>query len=77
MTNVYFHCSDHEHMLAARSGVAIDNLVEACQHAERIVRSYVMTANAEDWRNWVLHATDELGNEIFAVPFASVVGKLH
>jgi hypothetical protein len=36
-----------------------------------------MTANAEDWRNWVLHATDELGNEIFAVPFASVVGKLH
>jgi hypothetical protein len=36
-----------------------------------------MTANAEDWRNWVLHATDELGEELFTVPFASVVGKLH
>jgi hypothetical protein len=77
MTNIYFHCSDEEHMLAARGVVAIDSLVEACEHADRIVRSYVMTAGTEDWRNWVLHATDDLGNEIFNVPFASVVGKPH
>ena len=77
MTNVYFHCSDHEYVLAPRRGVRIDNLVEACEHAERLVRSYVMSASAEDWRNWVLHATDELGGELFSVPFASVVGRLH
>ena len=36
-----------------------------------------MMASAEDWRGWVLYATDELGEEIFTVPFASVLGKLH
>jgi hypothetical protein len=77
MTNVYFHCSDDEHVFAGKRGVAIESLVEACEHAHRIVRSYVMTADTEDWCNWVLHATDDLGNEIFNVPFASVVGRLH
>jgi hypothetical protein len=36
-----------------------------------------MTPGAEDWRNWVLHVTDEFGEEIFALPFASVLGKPH
>jgi hypothetical protein len=77
MTNVYFHCANEEHEFAARRGVPIDNLVEACEHAHRIVRSYVMTAGEEDWRGWVLYATDELGEEIFTVPFASVLGRVH
>jgi hypothetical protein len=77
MTNVYFHCSDHEYTLAPRRGVKIESLVEACEHAERLVRSYVLMPNAEDWRNWVLHATGELGEELFSMPFASVVGKPH
>jgi hypothetical protein len=77
MTDVYFHCTDDGCVLGTTRGVAIDGLVEAFEHADRIVRSYVMTASAEDWRNWVLHATDELGGELFTVPFASVLGKLH
>jgi hypothetical protein len=77
MPSIFFHCANEEHEFAARRGVAIDNLVEACEHAHRIVRSYVMTAGEEDWRGWVLYATDELGEEIFTVPFASVLGKLH
>jgi len=77
MPSVFFHCANEEHEFAARRSVAIDNLVEACEHAHRIVRSYVMTASEEDWRGWVLYATDELGEEIFTVPFASVLGKLH
>ena len=77
MTNVFFHCANEEHEFAAKRGVVIDNLVEACEHAHRIVRSCVMTASAEDWRSWVLYATDELGEEIFTLPFASVLGKLH
>ena len=48
MTNVYFHCANEEHEFAAKRGVPIDNLVEACEHAHRIVRSYVMTASAEE-----------------------------
>jgi hypothetical protein len=77
MTDVYFHCSDDEHVFIARRGVAIDSLTEAWQHADRMVRSLVMTPSTEDWREWVLHVTDELGEEIFALPFASVLGRLH
>ena len=77
MTDVYFHCTDDGRVLSTTRGVAIDRLAEALDHADRIVRSYVMTASTEDWRNWVLYATDELGGELFTVPFASVLGKLH
>ena len=77
MTDVYFHCTDDGHVMFARRGVAIEGLAEAVAHADRLVRAYVMTANSEDWRNWTLYATDELGGELFTMPFASVLGKLH
>jgi hypothetical protein len=40
------------------------------------VGSLVMAPTLEDWRGWVLHVSDELGEEIFTVPFASMLGKL-
>jgi hypothetical protein len=76
MSAVYFHCSDDTHVLLDRQGVAM-NLAEARVHAECLVRSYVAHPNAEDWRNWVLHVTDDLGDEIFELPFAAVLGQLH
>ncbi|MCA6121539.1 hypothetical protein J6500_06410 [Bradyrhizobium sp. WSM 1704] len=76
MSAVYFHCSDEQHVLLDRNGAAMD-LAEARVHAERLVRSYVMTPSAEDWRNWVLHVTDDLGDELFELPFAAVLGELH
>jgi hypothetical protein len=45
MADVFFHCSDEEHVLIDKSGAAISDLVEACEHAERLARSYIMTAN--------------------------------
>ena len=44
---------------------------------ERLVRSLVMTPWAEDWRHWVMHVTDNQGEEIFDLPFNSILGKLH
>jgi hypothetical protein len=76
MTELYFHCSDDEHVLIDECGAAMD-LAEAHEHAERLVRSLIMIPSAEDWRSWILHVTDELGDEIFIVPFTSVLGKLH
>ena len=76
MTDVYFHCSDAEHVFIDRRGAAV-NFSEAFDHAERLVRAMIMSPSTEDWRDWVLHATDELGDELFAVPFASVLGRLH
>ena len=77
MTEVYFHCSDATHDLIDHRGLAVRDLAEAFVHADRLVRAMLMKPNAEDWRGWELRVTDDLGCEIFAVPFASVLGKLH
>lgn len=77
MTEVYFHCSDAEHYCIDRRGIAIDNLTQAHEYAERLARSLVMAPSVEDWRGWSLHVTDDLGEEIFVVSFASVLGPLH
>ena len=31
----------------------------------------------EDWRDWVLHVSDDQGDELFVVPFTFVLGKPH
>jgi len=46
MTDVYFHCPDDGQVLSATRDVAI---VVPFEHADRIVRSYVMMASVEDW----------------------------
>jgi hypothetical protein len=77
MAQVYFHCSNDEEVWVDGRGVAVGNLVEAHKQAAIVVRSLLMTPGVEDWRDWVLHANDDLGEEIFAVPFASFLGKPH
>ncbi len=42
-----------------------------------MVHSLIMTPVLEDWRGWVLHVTDRDGEEIFDLPFASMLGKPH
>jgi hypothetical protein len=77
MAQVYFHYSNPEEMLMDRCGAAIADLAEAHEHAALAVRSLIMAPGAEDWRGWVLHVSDDLGEEMFTVPFASVLGKPH
>lgn len=77
MTDVYFNCSSPGHILRDRRGVSVSDFAEAYAHAEGFVRGLVMTPTAEDWRGWELSVTDELGCEIFSIPFAAVVGKPH
>jgi hypothetical protein len=77
MTEVYFHCSNADQLLVDSRGATVSNLSEACAHALRLVHSMMMTPNTEDWRGWELQVTDDLGEEIFVIPFASALGKLH
>ncbi|MGC1561305.1 MAG: hypothetical protein WA820_15850 [Bradyrhizobium sp.] len=77
MTQVYFHCSNADGAWVDRRGAIIADLMEAHEQAALVVRSLLMAPTAEDWRGWVLHVSDDLGEEIFAVPFASILGKLH
>jgi len=77
MAQVYFHCSNTEHALIDQCGAAVEDLADAREHAALVVRSLITTASLEDWRGWVLHVSDDLGDEIYSVPFASVLGKPH
>jgi hypothetical protein len=53
----------------------VGDLTEAREYAARIVRSLITAPSLEDWRDWALHVCDDLGDEIFVVPFATVLGK--
>ncbi len=77
MPQVYFHCSNPKETLIDRCGAAVDDLAEARDQATRVVRSLTKTRNLEDWRDWVVHVSDDLGDELFVVPFALVLGKPH
>ena len=77
MSQVYFHCASAKEVLVDRYGAVVDDLAEARDHATSIVRSLTKARNLEDWRGWILHVNDDLGDELFVVPFAFVLGKPH
>ena len=75
MTHVYFHCSNTREVLIDRCGAVVDDLAEARDRAACVARSLTTARSLEDWRRWILHVNDDLGDELFVVPFAFVVGK--
>jgi hypothetical protein len=77
MSQVYFHCSTEDGVLVDRAGTDVGDLAEAHDRAMQFVGSLIATPGREDWREWILHVSDEDGEEIFLVPFASVLGPLH
>ena len=77
MARVYFHYSNSEGVCVDQRGTAVGNLAEACDHAARVVQSLITTQGPEDWRDWTLHVSDDLNDEIFDLPFSSMLGKPH
>ncbi len=77
MAQVYLHCSNAVGVTIDRHGSAVADLAEARAQAALVVHSLIMTPVLEDWRGWVLHVTDRDGEEIFDLPFASMLGKPH
>ena len=77
MTQVYFHCSNTKKVFLDRHGAVVDDLAEARDHATRVVQSLIQEGSPEDWRDWVLHVSDDQGDELFVVPFTFVLGKSH
>jgi hypothetical protein len=75
MTQVYFHCSNTKKVLVDRRGAVVDDLAEARDHATRVVQSFTSERSLEDWRDWVLHVSDDQGDELFVVPFTFVLGE--
>lgn len=77
MAQVFFRCSTDQWEIPHRFEARVDNLIDAREQAAQVVRSLVATPALEDWRGWVLHACDDCDEEIFSLPFASVVGRPH
>ena len=75
MTQVYFHCSNSREIRVDQYGAAVSSLAEARDRAACVVRSLIMEESAEDWRDWVVHVSDDFDDEIFEISFSSVLGK--
>jgi hypothetical protein len=76
MAQVYFHCSNADELLIDRRGAAVLDLAEARDHAARVMQTLIVADTADDWRDWVVHVADDLGDEILTVPFASMLGRM-
>jgi hypothetical protein len=77
MAQVYFHCSGAGSVLLDRRGSDIEDLMEAREQAVGVVHRLISRPGPEDWRNWVLHVSHGDGEEIFAIPFSSLLGPAH
>ncbi|WP_024520924.1 hypothetical protein [Bradyrhizobium sp. Tv2a-2] len=77
MTQMYFHCSNTKKAFVDRCGAVVDDLAEAPHHATQVVQSLAKTRGLEDWRDWVLDVSDNLGDELFVAAFAFVLGNPH
>jgi hypothetical protein len=77
MAEVYFHYSNPEGMFVDQGRVAVRGLADVRERATVFMRSLIMAPNSEDWRGWILHVNDDLGDEILTVPFTSMLGKPH
>ena len=53
----------------------VDDLAETRDHATRVVQSFTSELSLEDWRDWVMHVSDDQSDELFVVPFACMLGK--
>ena len=77
MAHIYFHYSNPEGIFVDQRGAMVGGLAEASERATDFVRSLITAPNTEDWRGWILHVNDDLGEEILSLPFASMLGKPH
>ena len=75
MTQMYFHCSNASKVFVDQHGTLVDDIAEARDHATRVVQSFTNKRSLENWRDWVLHVSDDQGDELFVVPFAFVLGN--
>jgi hypothetical protein len=77
MAHVYFHCSSTEQVLLNYRDADVADMSEARARAAQVVRGLVAAPGSEDWRDWMLHVSDDTGEMLFALPFTAVMGPLH
>jgi len=77
MGTLYFHCVGTQEALVDRRGSEMNDLAEARARAFQVIQAFITSTGPEDWREWTVHVNDEDGEELLAIPFASVLGRPH
>jgi len=77
MAQISLSCSNSRGMLLDQQTIQVEDLLEACDYATAMARSLLASASLEDWRRCRLDVCDDLGVEIFVMPFSSILGKPH
>jgi hypothetical protein len=75
MSVIYFHCSSADGIVIDQRGSVMESPADVPDHAARTALVLMKTPGPEDWRNWTLHASDEHGEEIYTMPFSSLIGR--
>lgn len=77
MAQISVFRSNSRGFLVDRQTAQVEDLLEACDYATAMARSLIATASLEDWRSCRLNVCDDLGEEVFVLPFSSILGKAH
>jgi hypothetical protein len=77
MAQVHMYCSHSNGRLLDRRVAEVDDLFDAHEQAEAVARSLIASPDLQDWRNFRVRVWDELGEEVFMMPFSSIIGKPH
>jgi hypothetical protein len=77
MARVYFHCFGDQRVLLDRLGRDLDDLIDVQQLAIQVAHSCIASTDDDDWRAWTVRVSTDGGEEIFTLPFATVIGPLH
>ena len=78
MAQFYFHFTSSDEIAVDRRRTALEDVAEAHACAFGAARSVMAAASGlRDWRDWLVHVTEEEGDEVFVLPFSFVLGKPH
>jgi hypothetical protein len=77
MAQVYFRCLSPSGELVNHSVAVVNDLPELREYAARLVRTLISRPDLEDWRQWALHVSDDLGQDLLRLPFSAFLGRPH
>jgi hypothetical protein len=77
MAQVFLHYATPRGVVLNQSLGKVNDLTELRAYAVQSVQTLISAPSLKDWRQWVLHVRDDLGSELFTVPFASLLGEPH
>ena len=77
MAQVILYYATPQGVLVNRSAAEVNDLPEPREYIAACIQRLISVPSLEDWRNWILYVSDELGEELFAMPFSLFLGKPH